>query len=201
MSKRKLPAREDWGQMGPAMRALPNDRWRDYVFYYVSHPPGHGAQTAAARAAGFGRGSKPVVLAKIAHRLAVDSRMIEAIAEEAKKTVRAGAPEAVAALYGMIRNPDHKDHARAVGMVLNRVDPEVSQQNVQVTHRIVDPDTEALEELRALRALNTPREKLLELFGPNGLDRVERLEAADNARRADAAKVIDGDYTEVQTNG
>lgn len=201
MSKQKLPAREDWGQLGPAMRGLPNDRWRDYVHFYVSHPPGHGAQTAAAQAAGFGKGSSPLVVAKIAHRLAHDPRMIEAIAEESKKMVRAGAPEAVAALYGMIRDPSHKDHARAVGMVLNRVDPEVAHHDVKVEHRIVDPDTEALEELRALRALNTPREKLLELFGPNGLDRVERLEAADNARRADAAKIIDGESAEVQNDG
>jgi hypothetical protein len=112
--------------------------------------------------------------------------------------VRAGAPEAVNALYGMIRNPEHKDHARAVAMVLDRTDPVVSQQNVQVTHCVVDPDAEAVEELRALRALNTPREKLLELFGPNGLDRVERMEAADNSRRANAAKLIETDYTEVQ---
>jgi len=193
MSKRK---RETWGELGPCMRALPNDRWRDYVYHYVSHPPGHGAQAAAARAAGFGKGSKPLVVAKIAHRLAHDPRMIEAIAEESKKMVRAGAPEAVAALYGMIRDPMHKDHARAVGMVLNRVDPEVSQQNVQVTHRIVDPDTEALEELRALRQLGTPRSKLLELFGQNGLQRIEDLEASV----ANKAKVIDGEFTEVTDN-
>jgi len=45
------------------------------------------------------------------------------------------------------------------------------------------PDQEALEELRALRQLGTPREKLLTLFGHNGLDRIEALEAADTSRR------------------
>jgi hypothetical protein len=127
--------------------------------------------------------------------------MIAAIAEESKKIVRAGSPEAVSALYAMIRNPDHKGHERAVAMVLDRADPVVTQQNVQVTHRVIDPDAEALEELRALRALGTTRAKLLELFGQNGLDRVEQLEATDNARRADQAKIIEADYEEVPTDG
>jgi hypothetical protein len=199
MSKRKLPAaREDYGALGPCMRALPNDKWRDYVFHYVSHPPGHGAQARAARLAGFAKGSKPIVVAKIAHRLAHDPRMIEAIAEQSKKMVRAGAPEAVNALYEMIRDPSSKDRMAAVRAVLNRVDPEVAHQNLQVTHRIVDPDQEAVEELRAARALGAPRSKLLELFGENGLARVERLEAADASRRAAEAKVIDADFSEVQ---
>lgn len=198
VTKRNLASREDWGQLGPAMRALPNDRWRDFVYHYVSHPPGHGAQARAARLAGFAKGSKPIVVAKIAHRLAHDPRMIEAIAEESRKMVRAGAPEAVNALYEMIRDPTSKDRMAAVRAVLSRADPEVAHQSLQVTHRVIDPDQEAVEELRAARALGAPREKLLELFGENGLARVERLEAADAARRATEAKVIDADYSEVQ---
>jgi len=195
-------AKKDWGQLGPCMRALPNDRWRDFVFHLVTGPPGNGAQTRAARLAGFGKKNKnPHSINNLAYVMAHDPHTIAAVAEQSKLVVRAGAPEAVNALYGMIRNPDHKDHARAVAMVLDRTDPVVSQQNVNVTHRVIDPDAESLEELRALRALNTPREKLLELFGPNGLDRVERLEAADNARRADAAKMIEADYKEVPYNG
>jgi hypothetical protein len=183
------------------MKALPNNKWRDFVYYYVTHPPGHGAQTRAARAAGFcKKDTPPSTLAKRAWTVAHDPRAIAAIAEQSKLVVRAGAPEAVAALYNMIRTPEHKDHARAVAMVIDRVDPAIAHQAVSVTHQLVDVDTEALEELRALRKLGAPREKMLELFGPNGLDRIERLEAADNARRADAAKVIEGAYTEV-SNG
>jgi hypothetical protein len=187
----------DYGQLGSAMRALPNDQWRNYVYHYVTHPPGYGAQVRAARLAGF-KGRTPSLMAKIANCIAHDPRMIEAIREESAKVIRAGAPEAVNALYGMIRNPEHKDHARAVAMVLDRVDPQVSHQSVQVTHQIVDDDAEALKELRALRQLDTPRTKLLEIYGGNGLDRLEQREAADNARRADAAKIIDGEYSEVK---
>jgi len=81
-------------------------------------------------------------------------------------------------------------------MVLARTDPEVSQHDVQILHKIVDPDEEALEELRAARRLGASRQTLLELFGPNGLDRLEALEA----RRADRAKVIEGKVVEVEAS-
>jgi hypothetical protein len=76
--------------------------------------------------------------------------------------------------------------------VLARTDPEVQQHDLHITHKIIDADVEALEELRALRELGTSREKLLELFGHNGLDRLEMLDAGDMARRAAAAKLIEG---------
>ena len=120
-------------------------------------------------------------LGKFAWQIAHDDRMIAAIAEEARKHLRGAHPEAVNALHDMIRNPAHRDHGRAVLALLDRVDPIVSKQNIEVTHRILDPDQEALEELQALRQLGTSREKLIELFGGNGLARLERLEAADMA--------------------
>jgi hypothetical protein len=94
-------------------------------------------------------------------------------------------------LHNMIRDPQHRDHGRAVLALLDRVDPIVSKQNIEVTHRLIDPDQEALEELRALRQLGVSREKMIENFGGNGLARLERLESADMARRASEAKVID----------
>ena len=83
-------------------------------------------------------------------------------------------------------------------MIMRRVDPEVNKYSVDVTHHVADPDREALEELRALRKLGTPREKLLELYGSNGLDRIETLEAADTAQRASQAKLIEGRVIEHQ---
>jgi hypothetical protein len=93
----------------------------------------------------------------------------------------------------LIRNPEHRDHGRAIGLVLARVDPEVAKHDINVVHRIGNPDEEALEELNALRTLGTSRDKLIELFGGNGLSRLEKLEAADHARRADVAKVVEGE--------
>ena len=82
-------------------------------------------------------------------------------------------------MLALIRNPEHRDHARGIAMVLARTDPEVARTDISVTHKVIDEDEEAREELRALRVLGTTREKLLELFGPNGLARIEAQEAAD----------------------
>jgi len=96
----------------------------------------------------------------------------------------------------LVRNPEAKDHARGIALVLARTDPEIAQHDIHVTHKVVDPDTEALEELAALRQLGTPREKLLELFGGNGLARLERREVAELEHRTAKAKVIDGEIIE-----
>jgi hypothetical protein len=194
-----LPVRKlQWGQLGPAMRALPSDRWRDFVFYYLTGEPGHGSQANAARKAGFGKpNSTPQVMAQLAYQVMCDERMQAAIAEQSKKIIRACAPEASQALLAMIRDPAHKDHMRAVMALMDRVDPVTTNQNIHVTHRHIDPVAEEIEELRALRQLGTSREKLLELFGGNGLARLEALEAADSAKRAESAKVIDAEAVEV----
>ncbi|MGA8698027.1 MAG: hypothetical protein WB689_30180, partial [Xanthobacteraceae bacterium] len=166
---------------------------------------GYGSVTQAARRAGYGRSdSKPASLSKQAHDLSHHPKIIAAINEEAKKVIRGiGHAEAAAAVMNMIRDPSHRDHARAVDMVLSRADPAISKQLIDVTHRAIDPDREAVEEIKALRRLGTSREKLLEIYGPNGLDRIEALEATENAQRAAAAKVIDGKVVEPNeaTNG
>jgi hypothetical protein len=196
--KRRTP--KDWGQLGPAMQALPNSHWRSFVDHLVTQKPGHGALTRACRAAGFGKQSTPTNLAKLAWRMSRDERFIAAVAEQSRKVLRIGHPEAVAAVLSLVRNPKHRDHMRAVDAVLSRADPieSHSRHNIEVLHRTIDPDREALEELRALRHLGTPREKLLTLFGHNGLDRIEALEAADTSRRADSAKVIEGKTIEME---
>src|SRR5580704_19778360 len=145
MTKPLARRKEDWGQLGPAMRALPNNRWRAYVEYYLLEKPGHGAQTAAARKAGFGTPrTTPLNMARIASRLARDERMVAAVAEEARKIVRGGAPEAAKALLALVRDPEHRDHAKGIMAILARTDPEVARHDVNVTHRVIDPDMEAL---------------------------------------------------------
>ena len=176
---------QTWGELGPAMRAL-GSRQQAFVRAFILEKPGYGAITRAYRKAGYGKTSKAATLSKEAHHLSRDERIIAAVAEELKKFLRLGHGEAVAALYNVIRNPAHRDHMRGVAAFLDRCDPIVSKHSIDVTHRTIDPDREALEELRALRELGTPREKLLALFGHNGLDRIEALEAADTSRRADS---------------
>jgi hypothetical protein len=201
-----VPTRKDEiGELGPAMRALPNNRWRAFVEFYVlgsftnSRKNNHGAQAEAVRRAGFGGAkTKPSTLGQIGWKLMRDDRIIAAVAEESRKLLRSGAPEAVKALLNMVRDPDHKGHERAIGMVLDRVDPIVSHQVLDVTHRHIDAQQEAIEELRALRQLGVTREKMIETFGGNGLARLEALEAADAAQRARDAKFIDGEAVEIE---
>lgn len=90
---------------------------------------------------------------------------------------------------------------RGVTALLDRVDPIVSKHSVDVVHRREDPDRAALEELKALRKLGTPRTKLLELYGPNGLDRLEALESVELAQRSIAAKVIEHEPINVMPEG
>jgi hypothetical protein len=191
--------KDAWPLLGEAMNALPNNKWRNFVEFLLLETPGYGSQTNAARRAGFGRrNTSPLNMARISSRLMADPRIQAAVAEESRKMLRSGAPEAVKAVYAGIRNPNHPAHAKFVAMVLDRSDPAEHRQLVEVTHRSVDPDQEALEELRAARQLGAPREKLLELYGVNGLDRLEQLEAQDRARRASEAKIIDSVAVEVR---
>ncbi len=175
------------------MRALPNDRWRAFVEFYCMEPLGYGANVGALRRAGLDKNYSPEIAAKMAWHLLQDDRIIAAIAEEARKMLRAGAPAAAKALLNLIANPDHRDHGRAIGMVLARTDPEVQRIDQTITHRVIDPDQEALEELRAARALGADRTKLIELFGENYYPKLERLEA----QQAEKAKVIEGEAVEV----
>jgi phage terminase small subunit len=121
---------------GPAMMALSNDRQRNFVIALVTGEPAHGCLTRAYLAAGYEPSNRKNA-GKAAHELSRDERVIAAIAEEARKTVRVHHPEAALALLNLIRNPEHKDHARAVAMVLDRVDPVNSHQSVTVSLRAV----------------------------------------------------------------
>ncbi len=72
MTKRAVARKQDWGELSPPMRALPNNKWRNFVDFYILEPPGRGAQTAAARRAGF-RKVENHPWQHGAHRLAADA--------------------------------------------------------------------------------------------------------------------------------
>jgi hypothetical protein len=119
------------------MQALPSDRHRAFVRALYTVKPGHGANVKAAKLAGFGTPeSSPQSMATIASRLAHDERVLEAIHEEDQKRIRASAPRAISALSRLIEDPDHKDHARGIGMVLDRVHPAETVHNVRMNHDV-----------------------------------------------------------------
>jgi len=122
-------------QDGPAMKALPTDRHRAFVRALYQVKPGHGANVKAARLAAFGTpNSSPQSIATIASRLAHDERVLAAIREEDEKRIRSSAPRAISALSRLIENPKHKDHARGIAMVLDRVHPLETTHLVKVEH-------------------------------------------------------------------
>jgi hypothetical protein len=121
---------------GPKMQALPTDRHRAFVRALYQVKPGHGSASQAARLAAFGTSnSSNQSIATIASRLMHDERVLEAIAEEDQKRIRASAPRAISALSRLVENPKHKDHARGIAMVLDRVHPAETVHKVEVEHK------------------------------------------------------------------
>jgi hypothetical protein len=147
-----LPA--DGTEWGPAMRALPSDRHRAFVLAMYEVPKGFGAQVKAAKMAGFGTStSSPQSWSVIASLLAHDARVLAALHEEDQKRIRASAPRAVRALAHLVETPGHRDHVRAVGMVLDRVHPVETTHNVRVDHRVehrIEATDKVLERIRVL---------------------------------------------------
>jgi hypothetical protein len=122
-------------QDGPAMMALPTDRHRAFVRALYQVKPGHGSGVKAAKLAGWGQPlSSAQSMATIASRLAHDERVLAAIREEDEKRIRSSAPRAISALSALVENPKHKDHARGIAMVLDRVHPLETTHHVKVEH-------------------------------------------------------------------
>jgi hypothetical protein len=122
---------------GPMMRALPTDRHRAFVRALYQVKPGHGMYVKAAKLAGFGSPtSTPQSMATIASRLKSDERVMAAISEEDQKYIRGAAPRALRALDRLVDTPNHKDHARGIAMVLDRVHPAETQHTVKVEHEV-----------------------------------------------------------------
>jgi hypothetical protein len=181
----------DGTEWGPAMAALKSDRHRAFVLALYQIPPGYGAHVKAAKLAGFGTStSSAKSWSVIASMLAHDTKILAALFEEDQKRIRASAPRAIRALQGLIEDPGHKDHARGIGMVLDRVHPAETRHFVDVQHHVVDHSAEAVAQLRMLKSLDVPQAKLEEVFGFSGLARYEKMLAETDARAP--TKLIEG---------
>jgi hypothetical protein len=169
-------------ELGPKMAALP-ERERKFVWYYLLNG-GNGAQ--AARDAGYsdaGEGCKVR-----AHALMHRERVLAAMDEAGRKAFRGLLLPAITATAALIKNKNHPDHAKTLQSTLSRLG--LSERTaVDVNHSgevTVNHTDSALNDLRALLALQVPREKLEEIFGFSGLSRYEKM-------LAEAPKLIEGD--------
>lgn len=178
-------------ELGPKMQAC-NERERKFVWSYVLNG-GNGSQ--AARDAGYSDVAEGCKVR--AHYLLHRERVLAAVDEVGRKTFRGLLIPAITALRTLIDKPDHPDHAKAVQSTLSRLGlAERSGVDVTVSGEVtVNHTDEAIGQLRALKELGVPREKLEEIFGFSGLSRYEKMlgEADRKLLVAQGGPVIDGE--------
>ena len=181
-------------EYGPEMLALSPMR-RKFVEALLTDPgPSLGILTRSAIAAGYcAKNPNRRNTTKIAHIVSRDPKVILALQAESRKIVRGhGYAVAVRAVMNLVNDPTHRDHARGVSMVLDRVDPAQTHHLVDVQHHVqLDPDAEALAQYRACVAIGASPEKLEQLFGYSGLARLEQRDREERERAAPAAKLIE----------
>jgi hypothetical protein len=184
-----LPAKDDDASLGPAMRDLCNERQRLFVENLFKEK----SAAAAARAAGYGENSSALTVANIAHNLLSNPKVVAAINEQVKLRLRAEGAKAVRVVQEIMDDVASKDRLKAANLILERIDPVAQRVEVEHTHKI-DTTAERLEQLRFLKSLNVAREKLLEVFGSNGLDHYEQLLIEQDKKSA----VVDAEFTEIK---
>jgi hypothetical protein len=195
MSK-TLPATRagDEPRIGPAMAALPRESWREFVRQLFHQAPGHGNHVRALRAVpALCKGRDQKFHRQKAYQLMQDERIQKAIVEESQNFIRSTGPAAAQMLNRLVLNENHRDHARGISMVLDRVAPIETRHVVDVRHTRT-LDEEAIEALKTLRAMNAPPEQLIAFFGEAGLRRYEGM-LADKAK-----PVIDAEAVEVKND-
>jgi hypothetical protein len=172
---------------------MPRESWREFVIQLFHQAPGHGNHVRALRAVpSLCKGRQdPKYHRQAAYRLMQDERIQRAIVEESQNFIRSTGPAAAQMLNRLVLNENHRDHARAIDMVLSRVAPIETRHVVDVRHHRT-LDEEAIEALKTLRAMNAPKEQLISFFGEAGLRRYEGL-LADKAK-----PVIEGTAVEVK---
>lgn len=158
-------------QEGPAMAAL-NERQRKFVHALFLAPKSHGSRTFAARAAGYGTPtSSRQSLSQIGHQLSTDPKVQAAISEVSASYLTTLGPPAVRALRRLLDDPKHKDHGRALGIIMDRVTPVQSTAVLKVEGEVKVSAAEAarvmdrIEELTARFMPSLPAPKIIEHEG------------------------------------
>lgn len=165
-------------QLGPAMAAL-NERQRKFVLALFEAPRTHGSLIFAARAAGYGTPtSSRFSLSSMAHSLSNDPKIQAAIAETSQSYLGTLGPHAVRALKKLLSNPKHRDHGRALSIVMDRVAPTQSTAVVKVEHE-AGPGMRATAEVLARIAkiaaqIGIDAERLPPLIDANPVNKTDR---------------------------
>jgi phage terminase small subunit len=153
---------------GPAMQAL-TEKQRKFVLALFDAPKMHRAGTFAVRSAGYGNEhTKPNTLHVIASQLRSDPKVQAAIAEVSTQYLVTLGPHAVHATKKLLADPKHRDHGRAIGIVMDRVVPILSTAVVKVEGEVKLSTAETaqimnrIEQLAAKFAVALPAPKVIE---------------------------------------
>jgi hypothetical protein len=131
MTDKNALVRAEDAKLGPAMRALPNDRMREFVRILVQ--TGCGAAKAG-EAAGYDVGRSDGHVRRLVH----DERVQAAIQEEGIKAIRAHSAAGIRILAEIAGNPNEaaRDRIAAVRELMQRGGfHATTEHNVTVTHR------------------------------------------------------------------
>ena len=170
---------ENDDELGPAMAAL-TELERNLVRAHFDHP--NWSQAQQAEIAGYQKGTAPNQLSVTGARAFGRERVIAALLEEGSKRLRSGGAIAISALVDMVRNPQHKDHAKAVQMVLDRTGfHAMSEHKVTVD----DKRPQTKQELIA---------KILEMAEARGLDQTAKMKLIGH----DPTKAIDAEFEVIE---
>ena len=161
-------AREPIADLGPAMRVL-TEKQRRYVLALFEAPRTYGSGVFAVKMAGYGKPtSSRQSLAQLAYQLNTDPKIQAAIAEVSQQHLTVLGAPAVRALRRLLDNPAHRDHGRALGIVMDRVAPSQSTHTVKVEGevKLSAQETahvlERIEELAAKFAVQLPAPKIID---------------------------------------
>src|SRR5664280_2264748 len=176
MTSKHLIPMEDESDLGPAMLACSK---QERIFVRaLFEKPGHGAGARAARAAGYGmKGGAKNTAARSANRLFNRPRVIAAIGEMTGQQLRSGGPMAVKTVREIMADKTHKDRLKAARTIIERADPAETKFSGEVHHTISNApgsDAEGIKLLAWLKSQGANQELLLNMFGLNGLSRLER---------------------------
>jgi hypothetical protein len=152
-----------------------------------------GNRSEALRRNGYCKNAPDRNLNAQASRFFSDPKIKRAIRETADSYIDSSEAGVVMAVEQIMHSEGNKpaDRLRAAEMMWSRSNPIVSKHEVAVEHSFERRHDAALEDLRILKNLGVPREKLIESFGYSGLPMLEKLLA-----ERDGVKLIEAQATE-----
>lgn len=162
------------------MAALANDKMRRFAYAMAC---GGYSQSEAAREAGY---SDHLGADRVAgHTLMHNAKVLDAIEEASLLVLRGLGPLAIHAAESILRNPNHRAHARLIETVLDRTGYAAkTEHSITVTHTADIKELEALARRLALENGIAPER----FIGVNGLSADSRQGGTGDGRQ----KVIEG---------